>query len=84
MPGDAPAGGSYVNFLDGDQGPDRVRAAYGGNYARLARTKAVYDPDNFFRINHNIPPGGLEEPPAVPRERSRVGGQSAAGWRAAT
>jgi FAD/FMN-containing dehydrogenase len=60
------AGGSYVNFLDGDQGPDRVRAAYGGNYARLTRIKAVYDPGNFFRINNNIPPAAREEPPTAP------------------
>jgi FAD/FMN-containing dehydrogenase len=50
------AGGGYVNFIGADEGTDRVRAAYGGNYARLARIKSVYDPDNFFRINNNIPP----------------------------
>jgi FAD/FMN-containing dehydrogenase len=50
------AGGGYVNFIGADQGADRVRAAYGGNYARLAQVKAAYDPDNFFRINNNIAP----------------------------
>ena len=45
-----------MNFLGDDQGSDRVRAAYGGNYQRLTDVKARYDPGNFFRINHNIPP----------------------------
>ncbi len=49
------AGGAYVNFMM-DEGPDRVRATYGDNYARLAAVKAVYDPDNVLRINQNIPP----------------------------
>jgi hypothetical protein len=49
------AGGAYVNFLM-DEGADRVRAAYRGNYERLAEIKRRYDPDNTFRINQNIPP----------------------------
>jgi hypothetical protein len=52
------AGGAYVNFL-GDEGPDRVRAAYGeANYRRLVALKKAYDPDNAFRLNQNVPPGG--------------------------
>jgi hypothetical protein len=49
------AGASYVNFMM-EEGADRVRAAYGPNYERLALVKARYDPDNLFRINQNIPP----------------------------
>ena len=43
----------YVNDLGEDEG-DRVRAAYGTNYDRLATVKAKYDPDNFFRGNQNV------------------------------
>ncbi|HEX5468470.1 MAG TPA: BBE domain-containing protein, partial [Gaiellaceae bacterium] len=49
-------GGAYVNFL-GDEGAERVRAAYpGGTWDRLAAIKRRYDPDNLFRLNQNIPP----------------------------
>jgi FAD/FMN-containing dehydrogenase len=49
------AGGAYVNMMM-DEGRERVRASYGGNYDRLARVKALYDPDNAFRVNQNIQP----------------------------
>jgi hypothetical protein len=49
------AGGAYVNFLM-DEGQDRVKAAYRGNYDRLAQIKERYDPDNIFHVNQNIQP----------------------------
>ncbi len=48
-------GGVYVNNL-GDEGIDRVKAAYGENYDRLSMLKRKYDPDNLFRLNQNIHP----------------------------
>ncbi|MDR6428859.1 FAD/FMN-containing dehydrogenase [Variovorax beijingensis] len=48
-------GGVYANNL-GDEGEDRVRAAYGDNHARLVALKNKYDPTNFFRLNQNIGP----------------------------
>jgi hypothetical protein len=47
---------AYVNFLDRDDGADRVRAAYGENYDRLVALKRKYDPTNFFRMNQNVRP----------------------------
>lgn len=45
----------YVNFLM-DEGQDRVKAAYGDNYDRLAEVKAKWDPANLFHMNQNMPP----------------------------
>jgi len=49
------AGGAYVNFMM-DEGHERVRATYRGNYDRLSQVKAAYDPDNVFHFNQNIEP----------------------------
>lgn len=51
------AGGAYVNFMM-EEGEDRVKATYGGNYKRLAAIKAKYDPTNLFRVNQNVKPSG--------------------------
>jgi FAD/FMN-containing dehydrogenase len=50
--------GVYVNFLGGDEDPDRVREAYGDSiYDRLVDVKTTYDPDNVFHHNQNIRSG---------------------------
>jgi hypothetical protein len=48
-------GAEYVNNL-GEEGDDRIRAAYGDSYERLVALKNKYDPANFFRLNANITP----------------------------
>jgi FAD/FMN-containing dehydrogenase len=49
------AGGAYVNMMM-DEGQERIRAAYGPNYDRLAAVKRAYDPENVFHVNQNIRP----------------------------
>src|SRR5918994_3414323 len=49
-------GDPYLNFL-GDEGTDRVRAAYGDEtFRRLVALKKTYDSENVFHLNQNIPP----------------------------
>ena len=48
-------GSVYVNFLTQDE-TERVGAAYGPNWERLAAIKLRYDPHNLFRQNQNIKP----------------------------
>jgi FAD/FMN-containing dehydrogenase len=50
-------GGIYTNFMTAEE-TDRVGAAYGSGWERLVALKNRYDPDNFFRLNQNIPPTG--------------------------
>ncbi|KUJ81105.1 FAD-binding oxidoreductase [Ruegeria profundi] len=49
-------GSAYVNFMPADEA-DHMSGAYGANGKKLAQIKGQYDPDNLFRINHNIQPG---------------------------
>jgi FAD binding domain/Berberine and berberine like len=55
------AGGAYINFMM-NEGHDRIKASYRGNYDRLARVKARYDPANTFHINQNIEPASGPNP----------------------
>jgi hypothetical protein len=49
------SGGAYVNFMDGDEQASG-HVAYGATLRRLQAVKAVYDPENIFRLNQNIAP----------------------------
>ena len=49
------SGGAYLNMIM-DEGEERVRASYRGNYDRLSQIKRTYDPENLFRVNQNIRP----------------------------
>ncbi len=49
-------GGTYINFLTEDEGPERIKAALGSGLERLAQVKARWDPGNLFRTNRNIKP----------------------------
>jgi FAD/FMN-containing dehydrogenase len=59
------SGGQYVNFLGAEEGQDRASASRAAALAvygpeklrRLADVKRRYDPENVFRLNHNIRPG---------------------------
>jgi len=49
-------GGTYINFLAQDEGPERIEAALGKALQRLAEVKRRWDPENVFRTNRNIKP----------------------------
>jgi FAD/FMN-containing dehydrogenase len=49
-------GGTYINFLTEDEGPERVAAALGSRLGQLAQVKSKWDPANLFRTNRNIAP----------------------------
>jgi hypothetical protein len=49
--------GVYINFMSGDE-QDRVPEAY-QRWERMVAVKLRYDPNNFFRLNQNVPPRKL-------------------------
>ncbi|GAA4201886.1 FAD-binding oxidoreductase [Actinocatenispora rupis] len=50
-------GGRFLNFMNGADAASQVRSAYSAaDHRRLTGIKAVHDPQNVFRLNHNIPP----------------------------
>jgi FAD/FMN-containing dehydrogenase len=50
--------GRYANE-NSDDGPDATRSIYGdAKVARLGALKRTWDPDNVFRLNHNVEPAG--------------------------
>ena len=49
-------GHAYINHIAADDQPEKVRASFGENYARLRESKKMFDPGNLFRMNANIAP----------------------------
>jgi FAD/FMN-containing dehydrogenase len=54
--------GSYLNFPGLlEEGEQQLRASFGSNYDRLVDVKTKWDPDNLFRLNHNVTPRRTRE-----------------------
>ncbi|HEY6971833.1 MAG TPA: BBE domain-containing protein, partial [Candidatus Angelobacter sp.] len=47
--------GVHVNFMSGDE-QERVSEAYRQRWDDMVAVKSHYDPQNFFRLNQNVPP----------------------------
>ncbi len=68
--------GVYVNFMSGDE-QERVPEAYRERWDRLVAVKTHYDPNNFFRLNQNVPPQRTAGDLTANRERRTGGAQLA-------
>jgi FAD/FMN-containing dehydrogenase len=49
-------GGTYLNFLTEDEGPERTAAAFGSGLQKLVEVKSRWDPQNVFRANRTVRP----------------------------
>lgn len=50
--------GRYVNEIGAAGSPELSRQIYAAAYDRLAAVKQAWDPENVFRMNHNVAPAG--------------------------
>ena len=49
--------GTYLNFPGMlEEGEQQLRLSFGSHYERLSQVKRRWDPNNLFRLNHNVPP----------------------------
>jgi FAD/FMN-containing dehydrogenase len=48
--------GAYSNYMADDEPLSGVKRAFAENFPRLQKLKDLYDPENLFRNNQNIPP----------------------------
>ena len=47
--------GNYLNFPGLlEEGEAQLRASFGPHFDRLVEIKTKWDPDNLFRLNHNV------------------------------
>ena len=54
--------GTYLNFPGLlEEGEAQLRSSFGAHYERLVEVKTRWDPQNLFRLNHNVPPRRIEE-----------------------
>ena len=49
-------GGCHVDFMTGDEGEARARAACGSNHERPREIERRYDPMKLFRMNRDVAP----------------------------
>jgi FAD/FMN-containing dehydrogenase len=62
-------GTAYVNFMDDSKDLSQLERVYGAEkFRKLRELKTVWDPENFFRRNSNIPPLG---PDGADKEKAR-------------
>ena len=48
-------GSAYVHHIAADEQPEKERASFGENHGCLREVKAMFDPDNLFRVNREHP-----------------------------
>jgi len=74
-----------ANWERPEGGEETLRRSFGSKYARLARLKAIWDPDNVLHLNQNIRPEGGSGPAGTRhsprhREQNRREGLDRAGY----